>query len=136
MPFLEGNQPSKATIQINVAKYQLKCTSLHLNKERPGRRVKKAEKQKTSEAVPKTLEVNIGRLSARRNDLGILASSFWWIRHPCITIIRHQLYENDFEKIRQFFQSFVNQCNNRRPLANSLIMSEAKFSLNGSLLDI
>ena len=69
----EQHPPYKATIQRNVAKYQLNDTSLNFNKGRSGRRatVRAAE---NIQAVQEALEVK-KHLSATRNGLGISAIS-------------------------------------------------------------
>ena len=87
----------------------------------------------------KALEINQGRIGARRNGLGISASSFCRIInkdlrwYPYKMIRRHNLKDGDYEERPRFFQCFLHQCNNRRFLANFAIGGEAGFDLNGTV---
>ena len=78
------------------------------------------------EAVRQALETNQGRISARRNGLGILPSWFWQIIkkdlrwYPCKMIRRHNLKDGYYERRSRFCQWLLHQCNNGRFLANFL----------------
>ena len=103
-----------------------------MNEIRSGRRIS-TRTQKNIEAVRQ------GRISARRNGLGISPSSFCRIikkdlRWYTYKIIRlHNLKDGDYERRSQFCQWFLHQCNNRRFLPNSVIGDEAGFALNGAV---
>ena len=75
--FPEHLQPNKTTIQKNDKHYQRDGTSLNMNnmnKGRSGRRIT-TRTQENIEALWQALERNQGRISARKNRLGISPSS-------------------------------------------------------------
>ena len=73
--FLERLLPNKTTIRKNVKKYERDGPSFNMNKERSGRTIT-TRSQKIIDTVRQALERNQGRISAGRNGLGILPSSF------------------------------------------------------------
>ena len=109
-----------------------------MNKGRSGRRIT-TRSQENTEAVRQALESYQGRISARRNILGILSSWFCCIIkkdlrwYPYEKIRCYNLKDGDYERRSRFCQRFLNQCNNRRFLANFAIGDEAGFALNGAV---
>ena len=91
------------------------------------------------EAVRQALETNQGRISARRNGLGILPSWLCQIIkkdlrwYPCKMIRRHNLKDGYYERRSRFCQWLLHQCNNGRFLANFLNGGEAGFVLNDAI---
>ena len=81
--FPERLPPNKTTSQKIVKKYERDGTSLNMNKGRSGRRVT-TRTQENTETVQKALEQNQERISARRNGLQILPSSFCRTIKTCI----------------------------------------------------
>ena len=81
--FPERLPPNKTTSQKIVKKYEKDGTSLNMNKGRSGRRVT-TRTQENTEMVQKALEQNQERISARRNGLQILPSSFCRTIKTCI----------------------------------------------------
>ena len=107
--FPERLPPNKTTSQKIVKKYERDGTSLNMNKGRSGRRVT-TRTQENTEMVQKALEQNQERISARRNGLQILPSSFcrtikkvlrWY---PYKMIRRHNLKDGDYEGHTHFCQ--------------------------------
>ena len=73
--FSERLPPNKTTIRKNVKKCERDGTSLNTNEGRSGRIISTRTKENI-EAVRETLERNQGRISARKNGLGISPSLF------------------------------------------------------------
>ena len=107
--FVSRTFTTKTTSQKIVKKYERDGTSLNMNKGRSERRVTTRTKENT-ETVQKALEQNQERISARRNGLQILPSSFcrtikkvlrWY---PYKMIRRHNLKDGDYEGHTHFCQ--------------------------------
>ena len=81
--FVSRTFTTKTTSQKIVKKYERDGTSLNMNKGRSERRVTTRTKENT-ETVQKALEQNQERISARRNGLQILPSSFCRTIKTCI----------------------------------------------------
>ena len=109
-----------------------------MSKGRSGRRIANRT-QENIEAVRQALERNQGRISARRNGLGVSPSSFCRIIkkdlrwYPYKMIRRHNLTDGDYERHFRFCQWFLHQCNNRRFLVNFVIGAVDGFTLNGAV---
>ena len=122
-------------------KYERDGTSLNINKARSGRRITTRTWENT-EIVQQALEKNQGWISARRNELAISTSLFCWIIktdlrwNPCKMIRHHNLKYGNCERCSHFRQWFLQQCNNRRFLANFAIDDEARFALNNHNVQI
>ena len=71
--YSERLPPNKTTIRKNVKKYEKDGTSFNMNKARSGRRIT-TRTQENIQAVWQALEKNHGRISARRNGIGISPS--------------------------------------------------------------
>ena len=101
----ERLRPNKTTIRKNVRKYERDGTSLNMNKGRSGRRI-------TTRKYRSSTEKNQGRISARRNGLGISPSSFCRIIkkdlrwYPYKMIRRQNLKDGDYERHSRFVSGF------------------------------
>ena len=101
------------------------------------RRVARSEENVA--AVRNLLEENPENVSARRNRLGILHSSFNRITkfelrwHSYRMHIRHSLLQTDFSRRMRFSEWWIRQCQRVHFTANVVIGDEAGFMMNGEV---
>lgn len=127
--------PSRATVFKNVNKYKATGTSRNLNKEASGRR-RTGRSAANIQAVRNVLDQRAGgRISARRNGLGLPPATFNRITrldlryHPYQMIRRHELLPGDPPRRQRFCEWLLQQPANF--LEDLVIGDESGFTLNG-----
>ena len=136
--FPDRNPPTKRSIYQNVLKYTRHGTSLNRNKGHSGRR-RTARSEENVASVRDVLRERPREVSARRNFLGLSASTFNRITrndlrwHPYKIKVVQKLKPQDFPRRIAFCNWFTVRCHNVRFLPNIIIGDEACFSMNGKV---